>query len=215
MTKGSKDAKALYRAVGSIAFAGLARVVLAAGADPENPSRCYLMPVKQNNCKEAPTLAYGLHGDPEDEDATARLVWEAGPVEGVRADVILGAGVSANELEQQQDAAEFLQQLLADGRMRSDEVLKAGKANGYSASTLNRSKRRAGARSRRDGFRGVWYWELDQKNVTKATAHRDLTSFGEKSAVSSTESITSSKIVTNSGLTIFAAEDDDPEAGLV
>lgn len=215
MTKGSKEGKALYRAMGSIAFAAVARIVLAAGSDPEQPERCYLMPVKQNICPPSATLAYRLEGDASDPDGAARVVWEGAPVEGVSAEVILGGGVSPGDREQQQDAAEFLGELLSDGRQRADQVLKAGKANGYSDSTLNRAKRRAGVRSYKEGFKGAWYWELDAKSVTKATIRPDVTTFGENSTVTPTQSITSSKIVTNSNLTTFAVEDDDSEVGLV
>jgi hypothetical protein len=217
MTKGSKDGKALYRAMGSIAFAALARIVLAAGSDPEQPERCYLMPVKQNICPASDTLAYQLRSDSEDADGAARLEWEGAPVEGVRADVILGAGASVGDREQQQDAAEFLRQLLADGRMRSEDVFSAGKDQGYSASTLNRSKVRAGSKSYKEGFRGAWFWELESKispKISKIPIFPDLTTLGGNVAVSANESTTSSKIVTDRELTTFVG-DDDPEVGLV
>jgi putative DNA primase/helicase len=215
MTKGSKEGKALYRAMASIAFSAIARIHLAAGSDPEQPERCYLMPVKQNICPASAALAYRLVPDHDDEDGPARLEWEGAPVEGVHADAILGTGLSASEREQQKDAAEFLAQLLADGRMRSEEVFKVGKANGYSDSTLNRAKRRAKVRAVKEGFRSGWCWELDPNIAPKVTMHRDLTTFGENSAASPSESTPSSKIVTKPDLTTFVAEDDDPEAGLV
>jgi hypothetical protein len=216
MTKGSTERKSLYRAIGSIAFTGLARVVLAAGADPEQPDRCYLMPVKQNNCAPAATLAYRIQPDADDEDAPARLEWEGAPVDGIRPDLILGGGLSATDRDQQQDAAEFLRQLLADGRMRADEVFKAGRANGYSDSTLNRSKKRADVTSYKEGFKGVWYWESSAKIVTKITTSGDLTIFEGNRTVSPPESTTSSKIVTPQALTTFVEpSDEDPEVGLV
>jgi putative DNA primase/helicase len=209
MTKGSSDGKALYRAMGSIAFAALARIVLAAGGDPDQPERCYLMPVKQNICKPSDTLAYSLKADPDDEDAAARLEWEAQPVEGIRPEVILGAGGSSSDRDHQQDAADFLKQLLADGRMRAEEVMQASKGHGYSSSTINRAKARAGVRSYKEGFRGAWYWELD---AAKSTTPRNVTIFGQEAAVSHVESTTSPKVVNPDGLTTFA---DDPEVGLV
>lgn len=208
MTKGSKEGKALYRAMASIAFSAIARIHLAAGSDPEQPDRCFLMPVKQNICPASETLAYRLAPDPDDEDGAAMLEWEAAPVDGIRADAILGAGTSAGEREQQQDAAEFLQQLLSDGRMRAEEVFQAGKSNGYSEATLNRAKKRAGVKACKAGFRGGWSWELDPKIAPKITIHGDVTTFGENSAVSLVPSITSSKIVTDRCLTTFAGEDD-------
>lgn len=214
MTKGSKEGKALYRAMGSIAFAALARVVLAAGSDPEVESRCYLMPVKQNICPPSATLAYSLRPDADDVDGPARLEWEQAAVEGVRANVILGASGSARgDREQQQDAADFLRQLLADGRMRSEDVYLAGDSHGYSKSTLNRSKKRAGVKSTKVGAfsGGSWFWELE---APKATTQPDVTTFATKQAVSAVESTSSSKIVTVAPVTTFEPEDDE-DTGLV
>lgn len=219
MTKGSKDGKALYRAMGSIAFAALARIVLAAGSDPEVSTRCYLMPVKQNICQPAATLAYGLTSDPDDEDGPAVLAWEGAPVDGVRADAILGGGISSGEREQQRDASEFLQQLLSDGRMSAEDVWAAVGKNKYSASTISRAKARAGVKTVKEGFKdGRWYWELEAK-APKALTYAEMTFFGEKQSVSTIESTAYSKNVTTSPMTsfvtTFGAEDNDPEAGLV
>lgn len=217
MTKGSKDGKALYRSMASIAFSALSRIHLAAGNDPEHPGRCFLMPVKQNTCAPAPALAYRLQSDPDDPDGAARLEWEDAPVDGVVADAILGMGsVGSDEREERQDAAEFLQQLLSDGRMRADEVLKIGKANGHSERTLNRAKKRAGAKSYKEGFRpGVWYWELASKNASGPTILPDLATFGGKTAVSPTQSTPLSKIATSPVLATFDGPEDDSEVGLV
>jgi hypothetical protein len=217
MTKGSKEAKAMYRAIGSIAFAALARIVLAAGSDPEEPERHYLMAVKQNICAPSKTLAYRIQGEPDDEDAAPWLEWEGAPVEGIQADVILGANASAGTREERQDTSEFLRQLLTDGRMSADDVFEAGKANGYSASTLNHAKRSAGVRSYKEGFKGRWYWELDGKIAPKVTMLRDSATFGENTAANHVKSTTSSKIASASNVATFAAPstDEDSDAGLI
>jgi hypothetical protein len=129
------------------------------------------MPVKQNICPPAMTLAYSLKADPDDEDAAAVLEWEGAPVEGIRADSILGSGVSSGDCEEQKDAADFLRELLHGDRMEAVEVYKAAKANGYSSSTIDRAKRRVGVTTTKVGFRpSQWYWQLRRESVPGGTA---------------------------------------------
>jgi hypothetical protein len=136
MTKAGQQ-KALYRALGSIAFAGTARVVLGAGKDPK-ADRCFLMAVKQNICPPSATLAYAIGTD-------QRLAWEADPVVGVNADAVLGGNAQAPD-EDRDDAAEFLRELLADGAMPQTEVAKAGTGQSWSMSQLRRAMKRAGVK---------------------------------------------------------------------
>src|SRR5580693_7960722 len=72
---------AIYRAIGSIAFAAAARLVLAVAADPERKDRRIVAPVKSNLSAPPAALACSV--------ATGRLVWEASPVADVDIDALL------------------------------------------------------------------------------------------------------------------------------
>lgn len=160
-TKASSQ-KALYRVMGSQAFAATARIVLGAGKDPQDETRRYLMPIKENICAPSATLAYAFDGD-------RRLTWEAGPVMGVTVDSIMsGSAVLADE--ERDDAASFLRELLSDGPMPQPEVAKAGTGQGWSMSQLRRAQKRAGAKPEKSGFRGGWIWQLIEKDRPKMTA---------------------------------------------
>jgi uncharacterized protein YbjT (DUF2867 family) len=56
----STQRPAIYRAVGSIAFAAAARIVLAVAADPERDDRRIMAPIKSNLAAAPPALAYTL-----------------------------------------------------------------------------------------------------------------------------------------------------------
>jgi putative DNA primase/helicase len=144
--------RALYRALGSIAFVAAARAVLAVGKDPEDEDRRILVTVKNNLAAPAPALAFTLR--------RGTLDWYAGTVEGVDADAVLSP--ASEERGERQDANDFLRELLADGEVASKDIMKAAEANGVSRATLFRSKRQLGIVARRVGFgkQGTWYWSL-------------------------------------------------------
>jgi hypothetical protein len=87
---------AIYRAVGSIAFAAAARIVLAVAGDPERDGRRILAPVKSNLAAPSAALAYVLADD--------RLVWEPDPVSNVDIDALL-AGRALDQQERRQAEA--------------------------------------------------------------------------------------------------------------
>ena len=62
------------------------------------------------------------------------------------------------------DAADFLQKLLADGPVESTEVFRQAKANGIKERTLNRAKGDIGVKSLKLGFGGGWYWSLPNQD---------------------------------------------------
>jgi len=207
LTHCSKDAqrRALFRALGGIGFAGVARIVMAAGSDPDNPKRRYLMPVKQNICAPAATLAYSIQPTGDDDGDSTRFEWDREPVTDVNADQILaGRTVSGDEQSDRQNAIAFLQQLLADGPVPADEVEKQSKRAGFCMATLQRSKRSAGAASEKVGFRpGKWMWFLKHEGAQKITAPCDVSTFGQSAPPSTDPSTSSSKMISSSQVSTF------------
>jgi hypothetical protein len=167
--------KALFRALGSIAFVAAARVVLAIGKDPEDEERRILVPVKNNLATPSPALAFTLK--------RGMLEWYAEPVKGVDADALLSP--ASEERGERQDADSLLGSLLADGEIASVDVMRAADANGISRATLFRAKRRLGISARHVGQPGrrggAWFWSLpvEESHAPAAPAEESHTSGNE------------------------------------
>jgi hypothetical protein len=101
----STQRPAIYRAVGSIAFAAAARTVLAVAADPERDDRRIMAAVKSNLAASPAALADTL--------SDGRLVWAAEPVSQVDVDTLLSGPVL--DRQERRAADEWLQERLADG----------------------------------------------------------------------------------------------------
>jgi hypothetical protein len=153
----SKDTQraALHRPGGSIAFVAAARLVLAVAADPQDPARRILAPIKGNLCKPAPALAYRVvedHG----------LTWEAGPVADVDVEALLRP-VNPFDREERTDADVVIRDLIestAIWPLNAKEALAIGQAKGIPERTLQRAAGRAGIQIRKEGFgpKGRWVW---------------------------------------------------------
>lgn len=146
--------RAIYRAVGSIAFAAAARVVLAVAADPDRDDRRILAPVKSNLSRPPAALAYVLADD--------RLTWQAGAVE-VDVESLLSGPAAPRERAEQSDAEAVLRELLEDvdaWPMDAKQAIEAGAAHGIHERTLRRTARTLGIRMTRAGFGrgGRWVW---------------------------------------------------------
>lgn len=149
--------KAVYRAMGSIAFTAAARTVWLVSGDPNDPNsrRRLLTPAKHNILVEPTSLAFEL--------IDGRVVFEAEPVD-ITADEALQPGKSTVIAEQKNRAVEWLQELLPPGTsLASTEVKEQAKAEGISESTLNRAKREAGVKSFQINERGQnrWFLRID------------------------------------------------------
>ena len=225
LTKATQQ-KALYRTLGSVAFNNTARIVLAAAKDPDVEGRCFLMPVKQNICPPANVLAYSIGAD-------QRLTWETDPVTRVSADALL-SGTAHVADEDQEDAATFLRELLADGPMLQSDVEREGKVSGWSLPQLRRAQKRAGVVPKKAGFHKGWQWLLkacdtgspeDDAPAPKMTLPHASVIFGEHATVSRLESVPFSKVTGGvtfapspappSGLPSSSPEPSDPDWGEV
>lgn len=171
----SKDAQkaALHRPGGSIAFVAAARIVLALAADPHDPTRRLLAPIKSNICRPAPTLAYRITDD--------RLVWETGAVEMTAEDIFRQS--APGDREAQTDAEQLIADLLADETIwpiEAKDALAAGQAHGVHERTIQRAAKRMGIRIERLGFGrgGRWLWHRPIPDIpdTPSLEHPDVSS---------------------------------------
>jgi putative DNA primase/helicase len=153
-SKGS-GGKAVYRAMGSLAFAAAARAVWNVVKDHDDESRRLILLAKMNVSEETKGLAYRL--------ADGCVGWEESPVT-MTADEHLeledhpksranGAGA---ELER---AVAWLTETLADGPRLASIVEQLADDEDISKATLRRAKRAAKVKSDRKGFgRGSEVW---------------------------------------------------------
>ena len=148
---------ALYRSGGSIAFSGLARVVLLAARLPDDPDRRGLAVTKNNLAAFPQTLGYHLESAGPFNVGLA--AWH-GPIS-LTADDLVRPPAAQASTPAQDDAADFLTDTLAAGPRLAREVYAEAEAAGITERTLKRAKARLGVGAERrggPGGSGAWYW---------------------------------------------------------
>ncbi|MBI5864817.1 MAG: AAA family ATPase [Planctomycetes bacterium] len=150
--------KAVYRAMGSLAFAAAARCVWLFAADRQDAKRRLFLSAKSNIAPDTPGMAYTI----ENGEGGPVVAWSAEPVT-ITADEALadpsGFGGDPSSLD---SAKEWLRDSLAAGPMPADDVQAGAKAEGISRRTLSRAKSELGVKSIRQGYGqgSRWVWSL-------------------------------------------------------
>ena len=149
-------AKAIYRSMGSLAFAAAARAVWTICKDPNDPQRRLFLPAKLNLAQDPDGLAYRI------EDG--RVLWEPEPVKMHADDAFAEELKSANggrpRGSERREAKEWLQDELAEGRRPSKDIIEYGKEIGFSEKTIRRAYTEIGAKPTKETFNGQWLWAL-------------------------------------------------------
>lgn len=146
--------KAIYRAMGSLAFTAAARSVWMIVKDQGDPRRRLFLPAKLNVGGEPDGLAYTI------EDG--RVAWEPTPVR-MHADDAFAAEAAASEPgrgSERREAIAWLREQLASGPMPAAELIELGQQHGFNERTLQRAFKLLGGVRKREGFHGRWTWEL-------------------------------------------------------
>jgi RecA-family ATPase len=159
--KKGKGTDPLEAGAGSIGFTAVARVMLAALVDPDDPDR-YLLVVSKNNLvpkKDRATISYQIV--PSDDPSIGRIAW--GEVVQVTAADVLEAQAapadSSRVSEAKTAAVTFLREHLKNGDLvASDDIIVAAEEAGFSERTLWRAKAKAGIKARKKGK--TWFWYL-------------------------------------------------------
>lgn len=170
------------RGSGTIAYTGITRSVLVAGAlkepAPDGPTHA-IASVKGNLTKTPTAVGYRLDSAPSDPDSP--VVVFCGPVD-LSADQLVGAdGAKVSDARKSAPARDackqVLRELLADGPMPAETAIKLTKANAdcgvkpvrAAATELGIIKRAV----RVDGQIDHWTWELPPKPVVRVPSARD------------------------------------------
>ncbi len=159
----SGGTKAVYRAMGSLAFTAAARAVWSIVKDPSDGGRRLFLPAKLNLAADPDGLAYRV--------ADGRVAWEAEPVR-MHADEAFAAEAAGPDAgprnTAREEAAEWLQQTLASGPRPSGDVVREAEEYGIRERTLRRAFKELGGKARKAEFDGGWLWELPGPPVMPA-----------------------------------------------
>lgn len=153
LTKSTKE-KALYRGQGSIAFSGMARVVMTVGQHPEEEEVRVMAVTKLNVTKRPKALTFEIKSLPDtlQKQDRSKFVW--GDFVDLTSDDITisvptpnGQGRKRNE-----ETEEFLREMLDDGPKVKSMLERAAEARGINLRTLQRAAERLGVIKQTTGF---------------------------------------------------------------
>ena len=151
MNKASGE-KNLYRGLGSIDIAAIARSVLMISRDKDDPSIRYMFPVKSSLAPEGATIAFSFN-------PKSGLKW------------IGRCQVDRSQIEdfdiddsKKALAKRIILEMLSEQDTHSSIILNKLKIMGISERTIHSAKKEVGVQSYRSD--GVWYWHLDDPSDT-------------------------------------------------
>ncbi len=150
LTKGSRG-KSIYRGVGSIDLTAAARSVLLVGADPNKEpgiTKSVVLHIKHNLTGQGQALGFEIR--------EGAFYWTG--KSDATAGEILAPEPSPEELSSMEEALTFLQEILADGPVKSTSLDQQRRTLGISERTLLRAKKQLGVKAVRRGE--GWYCSL-------------------------------------------------------
>ena len=156
LNKNDEASKAIYRAIGSLAFAAAARVVWLVAQAPGDDGRRLMIPIKTNVIEHPDSLGFRLTNN--------RVQWEREPVKVNPDELLRGHDGPVSRIE---EAGSFLLGSLSSGPLPSLEVKDRATDAGIAERTLERAKDKLGIMAKRDGYGddGAWLWELPPKTA--------------------------------------------------
>jgi len=148
----AKGNRAIYAGQGSIDFTAAARSVLLAGSAPGDPAQHAVLHIKSNLAAPGAGFGYRLE--------EGRFLW-TGETRLTAGD-LLSPDPTSDDLSGQDEAEQFLQDVLAAGPRPAQEILAEAKRAGIAERTLRRAKTRARVASKRvvAGSEAEWLWSL-------------------------------------------------------
>ncbi len=162
----SPGGPAIYRGGGSIGIVGAARSALLVAADPDDPDRRLLAPIKNNLDTLPAAFAFRIVEHPTLH--VAMVTWEGATAH--TADALLEVGPAAEESGALAEAMDVLTQILAEGPVPAEIGEAAALVAGVKESTLKRARHKLGVASHRIGGLGAgghWEWSLAPKRVNE------------------------------------------------
>lgn len=146
--------KAVYRAMGSLAFAAAARAVWHFAKDPDDESRRLMLPAKMNLAPDPTGLAYRI------EDGG--IHWEADPIR-MTADDVLAREANLRtdgRASERTEAEAWLRDYLAAGPVESKRVKEDAREFGITPATLKRARKAVCGKPHKTSMDGPWMVSL-------------------------------------------------------
>lgn len=154
---------AIYRAMGSLAFAAAARAAWGVAKDKDDPRRRLLLPIKNNIAPDTGGLAYAI--EPVGVGGCPAVAWEPDPVNESADDALSNGRGEGEARTERDDAADWLTDLLADGPRLYRDIERESREAGHAIGTLRRAKAALGVVSRKPAFGGPWEWSLPTEDA--------------------------------------------------
>lgn len=164
LTKGNKD-KALYAGQGSIAFTGVARIVLTVGTSPDDEETRVVACTKMNIGKKPRALTWRIDAMPDTLKRKNRSRFTWGEFVDLSSDEIIAAKPAKNN--DKESAMKWLAETLEGGKeVEVSRIEKMAEARAISRTTLNRAADAIGVVKDVSGFgkNKVSKWHLPEKS---------------------------------------------------
>lgn len=160
LTKGTRDGKALYRGQGSIAFAGLARVVMSVGLMPDDPDTRVMAVTKINVTRPPKALTYTITELPDTMKERDRSKFEWGEYVDISADDLIAAPPPVKGPNEREEAKKFLEDILSKGPVELKKIEQTCEARSINIRTVYRAADTLGVKRSSTGFgkekRSMW-----------------------------------------------------------
>ena len=153
LTKG--NGRNLYRGLGSIDIAAIARSVLMIGRDEKNPEIRYLFPVKSSLAPESCGYSFLI-------DKESGLQW-LGRYRESTDSVMMREAKRDTPIRKLEQAKNLLKYMLLEEDRHSKEILKTMEALGISERTVRSAVKEIGVQSVRYG--NIWFWHYEPEDV--------------------------------------------------
>ncbi len=157
---------AIYRLMGSLAFAAAARSAWAVAKDRVDPRRRLMLPIKNNIAPDTGGLAYRIESS--GVDGCPLVTWEPDPVDASAEDALSGDLENGGGRTERDDAADWLRNVLADGPRPARDMERDAREAGFSLASVRRAKAAIGVASRKAAFGGPWEWVLPSEDSQPA-----------------------------------------------
>jgi archaellum biogenesis ATPase FlaH len=165
LTKSTKNDKALYRGQGSIAFAGLARVVMTVGQSPDEPQDRVMAVTKINVAKTPKAITFRVQELPDTlkEQDRSQFIW--GQFVDLTSDDIVSVNANGKvngHGDPLLDCSNFLKDILADDEMEAIKIKSMAEKRGFGVRVLNDAAEALGIVKETVGFgkNRISYWSL-------------------------------------------------------
>lgn len=162
LTKSSKE-RALYRGQGSIAFAGLARIILTVGQSPDDDDYRIVATTKNNVTRIPRSLSFTIEALPDTLKHTDRSIFRWGEFTDHSADEIVTVTKHREDVDNSSQYEDFLKSILDDGEMNETQLKRAAESRSLSMLKVRKTADAMNVKRRprkKGGDREIW-WSLD------------------------------------------------------